>query len=59
MKHHLLGINAFAPLTAKSDFFFFFFPLMCEAALQNSETVISDLTKTTEENWLLEISAYP
>lgn len=45
--------------TNSEVWFFFFFPLMCEAALQNSETVISDLTKTTEENWLLEISAYP
>ena len=54
MKHHPLGMNAFAPLRVKSDF-----SLMCEAALQNSETVISDLTEATEENWLLEISAYP
>lgn len=54
MKQDLLVMNAFAPLTVKSDF-----SLMCEAALQNSETVISDLTETTEENWLPEISAYP
>lgn len=53
VKHHLLRVNASAPLTVKSDC-----SLMCEAALQNSGTVISDWTETTEENWLLEISAY-
>jgi len=35
-------MNASAPLTGKPDF-----SLMCEAALQNSEMVISDLAETT------------
>lgn len=46
MKHHLLGMNAFAPVIGKSDF-----SLMCEAALQKAETLISDLTETTGRKW--------
>lgn len=53
LQHHVLSMKASALLTVKSDC-----SLMCEAALQNSETSISDWRETTEENWLLETPAY-
>lgn len=40
-----------SPLTVSSEC-----SLRGQAALQNSRTVISDWTDTTEQNWLLEIS---